>query len=278
MKNLFRKLRFKIDGKIGPLQPLLNRLLLAYFRTKFRLRIYKGSGMVGSVNIQTTTECNRRCAWCPVSNMPLGKSLMSVRLYKKIIDQLADIGFKGWVEPQLFGEPLLDKRLPYLVGYARQKLPESSIHIYTNGDLLSLELFEKLTTAGADLFFITLYSEDMPKALRETYNSIGRSGRERIVLRRRNENSYWSTVGGLVKPSKVTKKKICLMPSLSMNINCKGDVLLCCSDYLSSHKFGNISSESILTIWNKPAFKKVRSDIKNGIYYYNTCTKCSGGA
>lgn len=83
---------------------------------KFRNLITVGSlDFFSIIEIETITECNRKCVYCPNYQYDRGKHLMSEKCYKKIIDELAGIGFRGRVSPHFYGEPLLDKRLPDLI-------------------------------------------------------------------------------------------------------------------------------------------------------------------
>lgn len=97
---------------------------------------------------------------------------MSEKLFKKIIDELASINFRGRVSPHFYGEPLLDKRLPDLVRYVREKLPFSSIVIFSNGDPLTINLFNKLIESGVNQFCITEHGKTMSKNMRQVMDYI----------------------------------------------------------------------------------------------------------
>ena len=49
--------------------------------------------------IETTTHCNRRCSYCPNSVFERGSKentqLIDTALFRKIIDDLAEMGYKG---------------------------------------------------------------------------------------------------------------------------------------------------------------------------------------
>ncbi len=121
------------------------------FMTPFRLRPVYGSllrlkyfirfgttDFFNDINIETATECNRQCEYCPNSlsdrSRPEGAFKMPISLYQSIIKQLAEIGFRGRISPHGYGEPLLDERLPDLVAYTHRLLPRGKIWIYSNGD------------------------------------------------------------------------------------------------------------------------------------------------
>ena len=49
--------------------------------------------------------------------------LMDEKLYYKIIDELAELNYRGRVSPYLMNESLLDSRLEKFITYTREKLP-----------------------------------------------------------------------------------------------------------------------------------------------------------
>ena len=91
-----------------------------------------------------------------------------------------------------------------------------------------------------------------------------------------NNNSWLSNRGGLVKIKNVSKNIHCQDSTNPLVINYKGDVLLCCNDYLGRVKFGNVTEHSLLEIWDRESFKKVRKEIKNKIFKLDICKECVG--
>lgn len=87
-----------------------------------KLLNYCTFNMFVALDIETTPECNIKCSYCPTAFHNRGKKLMDEKLFKKIIDELAEIPYKGRLSPHFYGEPLLDNRLPKLLAYAREKL------------------------------------------------------------------------------------------------------------------------------------------------------------
>lgn len=117
------------------------------------------------LSIETTNLCNARCTICAHPQMRRAKGKMDSALVRSIIDQAKH----GDVERLLlsgFGEPLLDKRLPEFVAYARDSGIER-ISIVTNGYLLSPALANELVDAGLREMIIS-----MDGFTAETYESI----------------------------------------------------------------------------------------------------------
>ena len=67
------------------------------------------------VAIETTSFCNRRCAYCPNTTVGRPVGWMPIPVFGRIIDSLAELGFSGELNPHGYGEPLADARLPELI-------------------------------------------------------------------------------------------------------------------------------------------------------------------
>jgi len=114
------------------------------------------------VQIQTQAGCNGRCVFCPneaVLNSDLPHGKMSVDLFHKIIDELAEIPPRR-IALYMMNEPLADKRVPEFVEYVSRKVPTAKSQIITNGTYLNKELGEKLVDAGLKQLKCSLQSLD----------------------------------------------------------------------------------------------------------------------
>ena len=103
-------------------------LAKAYQRSFFVVK-YGNPDMFNDIIIETTTQCNRRCGYCPNSvydrSLKHNSHLMSEHLFMKIINDLKEMRFAGRISPHFYGEPLLDKRLYRLMKYAHDTLPKA---------------------------------------------------------------------------------------------------------------------------------------------------------
>ena len=117
------------------------------------------------VRIETINSCNNTCSFCPMNihsdeTRKRKVTLMKEALYKKIVDELISVNFKGVLKLYCGNEPLLDKRLPYFVRYAKEKLSGlKRIQIDTNGILLTEELGIELIEGGVNVLFINDYTK-----------------------------------------------------------------------------------------------------------------------
>ncbi|MGM5481919.1 MAG: radical SAM/SPASM domain-containing protein [Nanobdellota archaeon] len=256
---------FKRSRNVSPgLRKLLLRFYLGLIIAKNKLRRSK-SILFESVEIETTSYCNRKCSYCPNSKYKREKGKLSLRYIKKICSELKKLKFTGDITLTGFNEPLMDKRIIKIIKILREYLPKNKIIIYTNGDFLTKELYNRLSKIKV-IFNITIHSErKIPKFF---------NGRN-CNLRKEISDNTLSTRGGLVKVKNPEKKTFCIIPTLELTIDYKGNIKLCSDDYFSRYVFGNVKKDKIISVWRDPRFSKIRKDIRVGKMELEICKKCA---
>ena len=128
-----------------------------------------------NVIVEPGNYCNLNCTTCANNKLTRPKGQMSILLFKKIIDEIAEESpyTRLWLD--FYGEPLLQKyKIYYMVDYARKK-GLKNININTNGTLLDQEMAEMLLDSGIN--FISIDCDGFSK---EVYEKI-RVGANRDV-------------------------------------------------------------------------------------------------
>lgn len=74
--------------------------------------------------------------------------------------------------------------------------------------------------------------------------------------------------------------KMCVRPFRFINVNWKGDVVLCCNDYHGDVVLGNVDEQSLVDIWNSPKMNAFRVALKAKDRDIAMCRVCdySGGS
>jgi len=111
------------------------------------------------LSIQTTSMCNAACIFCPYEEVKslFPPKIMEERLYQKIIDEAAHHKNVERVILYMNNEPLTDPHLVERINYAKERIPWASVHILTNGSLLTEEMGEKLAHSKLDWIGISLH-------------------------------------------------------------------------------------------------------------------------
>ena len=113
-----------------------------------------------SLFVDVCNACNFKCKFCAIQyankKLPFRKMCMDYDLFRKVIDDL-----RKFAEPLKMlrlaanGEPLLNKRLPEMIEYARGGVTQW-IEFVSNASLLTPELNRKLVSAGLDRIRISI--------------------------------------------------------------------------------------------------------------------------
>ena len=267
----YLKLQFVTRGKA-------QRQYTSYFLSQ------KEAPMPNVVNIETINRCNSTCAFC-TANIHAEKrpfQLMDLDLYKSIIDQLADWGYKGHLTLYGNNEPLLDKRIVELHRYAREKLPDCFIFMSTNGLILNMEKLKALQPY-LDQLIINNYANEykLHKNIQQIYD-YAREHQEEfrdidIVIQMRYLQEVLTNRAGSAPNKQATEKVVeetCLLPFTDMWIMPNGKVGLCCCDNYEVTDFGDLTTTPLKECWNSPKMRAAREAIAEGRQHYSFCKHC----
>lgn len=117
--------------------------------------IYSGFPLV--VVIETSNYCNQKCVACPQKDLTRTRQLMDHKLFKKIVDEVANYEVRTWFH--FMGEPLMNPKIFDLLDYASGK----NLHYFgisSNATLLTKDNIVKVLDSGLHRFEISLDSLD----------------------------------------------------------------------------------------------------------------------
>ena len=111
------------------------------------------------LSIQTTSLCNASCVFCPYQDIKnlFPKQIMDLDLYARIIDESNSYKHIERIIVYMNNEPLTDPHLIERINYAKEKVPWASVHILTNGSLLTEELSQDLINSKLDWIGFSLH-------------------------------------------------------------------------------------------------------------------------
>lgn len=228
------------------------------------------------VQIEFNGLCNRRCSYCPVSIESRPNGFLSPEIYDRILHFLADKNFDGQLHPNFYNEPLLFKKFDEYVTKARQILPKAEIVLNTNGDLLTVEKYEKLRAAGVTAFLISQHDPEPSEVIqRLVAYSVSKKYQDVRV-------TNWTTSGRVLtnRAGLINDDRAGYVPefgcgrALDMQIDFEGNVLVCCEDFYSQNSYGNVTKDRLKDIWRNSETQ--RKNIYLGNYEREICKVCAG--
>jgi Radical SAM superfamily/Iron-sulfur cluster-binding domain len=111
------------------------------------------------IEIETSSQCNRRCTYCPNAEFDRlsGNDFLDFALYSRVLHDLASIAYDG--ELMLVGtnEIFMHERNFDYIAAARGALPGCQIKLFSNGDYLTREHIERLVELGVVDLAVTLH-------------------------------------------------------------------------------------------------------------------------
>ena len=247
------------------------------------------------VQIESTNMCNAKCVFCPRDEMHRDEGIMSMELYRKVVDECAELGITH-VRMHNYGEAFLDRSLVEKIRYAKEK-GIKEVGLISNGSLITDRVAQGMIDAGLDAINISVDASG-----REVFEST-RLGLnydkvianiERIVRIRaeagkrrpklilsfvRQNNSadeqafieHWRGIadkihitdlhnwGGTLNHESDVQYP-CYRPWLTFTVLWDGRVSLCCADFDGRTILGDVNAASIREIWNGPAYRAARKE------------------
>lgn len=232
------------------------------------------------VLIETRTDCNNHCKFCPHAFNKKTLGIMSWECYKKIIDQLSDINYNGRIALMLSNEPLLEERMEEMIVYARQKSPRFFLDMTTNGTLLTVDKLDKFFKLGLDNININDYRSDRDKYpekwskyIEPIYSAYWNN--PKVSFQKRKTDETLPNYAGNI-PQKFNPKEFgfCNYPFRKLTIAFNGDILLCCDDFMYNTFYGNVQKDKLIDCRNNPELNKIRLSLLNN-NRIGLCERCN---
>lgn len=234
------------------------------------------------INIETQSTCNRRCPTCMRQTWPDKTALagrfethqMPADLVRSLLDQAAEMGFRGRVCLQHYNEPMQDERIADFGRYAMSKGQFLEVYINTNGDYINEAMAERLDGAF-DRLHIALY--DGHKVQRSAqYRSLFKqtsltfTGGEHVITHFSPHADLAQTiaaVGG--QPCERESQMRCI-------IAYTGEMLMCCDDIAGAFALGNAHETPLNELWFGERHRQILETLAQpgGRQQYSLCQSC----
>jgi len=234
------------------------------------------------ISIECNSFCNRTCSFCTRTSDNRIKERMPEELVYKVLDELADINYSGLIAFHFYNEVFTDKRI--FSFFQRCKDLGLSNYLVTNGDFLTRDIVEKLSTYNIKEFALSVYDwaseEDFQLKVVAFEQALGlrRYPWDFYVVKGGGED--FSNRAGYVdfkqEEYSFPIKAACSKIENKLDIRFDGTVVMCCIDYYGVHSIGRIQDEHIIDIWYGEKRQKQINDLRQGLREnYKLCSKCS---
>lgn len=234
--------------------------------------------------IETINRCNSTCEFCCANKNAETRPFCRMKqdLFEKIIDQIAEWDYSGYISLFANNEPFMDTRVVDLHRYIREKLPKAKIKVFTNGLLLTVEKFREIAPY-VDLLIINNYCENrkLHKNVRELYDYLKANPKLHenidVQINVRYIKEVLTNRAGTAPNKKASVKSIkepCLFPYTDMVVYPNGIVGICCCDVKEVTNLGDLNKETVQQVWNGEKAEKFRKQLMNGRNGHKFCAHC----
>jgi len=241
-------------------------------------------GMFETLDLETSSTCNRICPTCMRNSYPERQEVasffkpnyMPLGVIKGALDQCVELGFTGSVILNHYNEPLMDKRLPEIIGMVRAYPQWKSVWFHSNGDLLTPELAERLD-GTLDRIVFTLYQDEPIKSKRaEWIRSLFPNTYLDINTYSEHITTHFSPRPELQEMIERHKNNPCTEAERRVAINHAGNYLLCCDDMVGHFQLGSFPELSIADYWFGEKHTQIVMDLRQsgGRLKYSHCATC----
>ena len=243
--------------------------------------------MLEVLQVETTNYCNARCIFC-VYDQIKKHGTMPDKLYTKILRDATHLNPppKTFI-PMLTGEPFLDPQIVERIEEAREALPETEIHLYSNGSKLTEEIIRRL--AEVPNFHLNISANGASVETRKRLTGLGDYEHVARMIDYMDSLRISHSVSLVQHPSitkeeekafnrrwgKATSKASCRTPYVFQHLNFAGlthkkvktnftycphatshmtvlwdgRVNLCCMDPLGRKIFGDLNQQTVAEVW-----------------------------
>lgn len=234
---------------------------------------------ISSVEIETRSGCNNNCSFCPIgtSNNQKKSEYMSEDIFNKIMHSLKKNKYSGYVSYFSNNEPLMDKRLLSFIKQGKEFLPNATHSLFTNGLLLTDELFKELTN-NLDRLCIDNYSDEMTLLphISDILLSCPNTNCDVTVFICKKTNILDNRAGfAMNRTDNNIFYSSCILPFTQLIFKPNGDITLCCQDSFGTSAYGNLFEESFENIfYGNRRHELLSTMIQHGRSYIHPCKHC----
>jgi len=199
---------------------------------------------IGRITLMLSNQCPnaRSHRKCP-AHVAETIEVLPARIVRDVIDTLAANGHQPAIAWHCYNEPLIDPRLFAFIEFARLRLPESPIVLWSSAIYLDDGLAAELEAAGVTHWYLTSYSA--AEHARLTAMATRHKTAWRIFTGYLDDGQLRlddrMTIGPPIPPE---ERQPCNAPIGDLTIWPTGEVGLCCFDWQRTAIFGDLRTTS----------------------------------
>lgn len=258
--------------------------------------------LFNTVALEIASLCNRRCKFCPVAYNKRPKERMAEETVMAALRELSALDYRGRIEWYIYNEPCMEVEwLEYVASAAKSVVPKATQMIATNGDYFKngAEDICRLYAAGIQQVLVNCYSPGLYERRLpwlndaaehgievggDVYSALPRNRQTLQMLDKSDPQGFGSGIfritnraGNIVEfvPAVLEPvSRMCVRPFRLLNINWRGEAMVCCNDYHADVPVGTFPEQSLEAIWNSPILNTYREHLLRKDRSLPLCRSC----
>ena len=232
------------------------------------------------IQIQTHTQCNFRCKFCPHGKIPIQHGEMTDETFQEVCRQLGELQFRGTIYPYLMNEPLMDPKLPARIAALRAACPGARIWVDTNGSLATAELLTRIVESGAGVVTMEMYlarGQRIARKYLDMHAELPAHVQERVFIYERAADAVLTNRAGNLPDRPVPARPLalpCERPFRQVYVAYDGSLLLCCQDWRREVIMGNLVETPLIEIWRSSEYERIRGSLLKPDRGMKLCERC----
>lgn len=120
---------------------------------------------VNKIEIETSSQCNRHCAYCPNSMPDMGhrrrnNDFLDPKVFTKILEDLKEIDYDQKISLVGLNEFFMHEENFEYLELAKKMLPKCQLTIYSNGDYITQDYILRAEKAGLGMLVISFHMQE----------------------------------------------------------------------------------------------------------------------
>jgi len=254
-----------------------------------------------TISVEISAACNRSCKFCPVSVYKRKEELMPEIVFQAIIGELASLKFKGRMEFYIYNEPLKNKsHFEKCARQAAAAIPKATLMVSTNGDYMkSSEDIDWIYSLGIRQIVLNAYTAsrypvflEWQKEAEKRHGNLSQNVYSSLPLKKKALKIYdksdsknfgngvfslqnrAGSIPDFLPPTKEPVSRMCVKPFRLLNINWRGEAMICCNDYYADVPAGRVPEQTLMQIWSGPVLTAYRRHLTRKDRSLPLCRTC----
>jgi sulfatase maturation enzyme AslB (radical SAM superfamily) len=257
------------------------------------------------VSIESLALCNAACTFCPYPTLDRKGTRMSDEVLNRLIDEIISWKRPMYFSPFKVNEPLLDKRTIPICERLNREAPQIVLRMFTNGAALTPQNIAKVAGLKQVAHLWVSLNSHIPEEYEKLMGlNFERTAKNLDYLHTLEfpHTVVLSTVGypnedfryycfkrwpkfeslaikrdswlGFVDAQKTEVPDTPCSRWFELSVTATGKVALCCMDGPAEFSIGDVSNDTLLSVYNSPHWKERREKLlsRKEVHPCSTCT------